>query len=115
VNVEVALKLHPGCTTRSLSLISTWQLLAFASFYTIPLIDDDHGYFVHYHLHIDGALQHTYRYEITQKGIIWLPLLGFFIWAERFAPGETDAFEETARHFVVDAERDGYFQTPSAR
>lgn len=112
VKVEVALKLHPGCTGNL--LLGLWNLLAFASFYTFPWLVDDHGYFVRYQLYIDRALQHTYRYEITQKGIVWLPL-GLFSWANYFTPGATEAFEETARHFVVDAEKDGYFQAPSAR
>ena len=40
-------------------------------------------------------------------------MLGLFAWVNYFTTGETDAFEETARQFVVDAERDGYFRAPS--
>jgi hypothetical protein len=112
VKVEVALKLHPSCPGSL--LLQLWQLLAYASAFAFPYLDDDHGYFVRYQLYIDGALRHTYRYQITQKGVVWLPL-GLFSWANYFTPGETDAFEETARYFVVDAERDGFFQTLSAR
>ena len=63
-------------------------------------------------LYIDEKLERTYRYEITEKRIGWLPLV-LFLWVNYFTPDETDAFEETARQFVADAERDGYVRAPS--
>lgn len=88
--------------------------LASMTLTALPWYYDGLGYVVLYHLYLDGKLQHTYRYEITQKGIVWLPL-GLLIWMNYFTTGETEAFEETARQFAVDAERDGYFQAPSER
>ena len=86
--------------------------LTVASYAALPFYHDWKGYVVLYHLYIDGKLQSTYRYEITEKGITWLPLL-LFAWVNYFTAGETEAFEETARQFVADAERDGYFRGPS--
>jgi hypothetical protein len=86
--------------------------LARMTFTALPWYYDGLGYVVLYHLYLDGKIQRTYRYEITHKGIVWLPL-ALFIWANYFTTGETEAFEETARQFVVDAERDGYFQAPA--
>ena len=81
------------------------------SLYALPCYYDAGGVVVLYNLYIDGKLQRLYRYEITEKGIQWLPL-ALFIWVNYFTTGETDAFEETARQFVADAERDGYFPAP---
>ena len=86
--------------------------LTLASLAALPFYHDWQGYVVLYHLYLDGKLQSTYRYEITEKGIVWLPL-GLFAWVNYFTTGETEAFEETARQFVADAERDGYFRGPS--
>ena len=86
--------------------------LNIASFMLVPWYHDSHGYVVLYNLHLDGKLQSTYRYEITETGIMWLPL-GLFAWVNYFTTGETEAFEETARQFVADAERDGYIRAPS--
>jgi len=107
VHLEVLLKQHPICTT-ALTWSSTWHSFAGMSLFLLPWYDDDHGHVVHYHLYVDGALQRTYRYEISQKGIVWLPLV-FFLWTNYFMAGETEAFEETARQFVADADRDGFF------
>lgn len=86
--------------------------LAQMSLYALPCYYDAGGVAVLYNLYIDGKFQRTYRYEITEKGVYWLPL-ALFIWANYFTTGETEAFEETARQFAVDAERDGYFPAPS--
>ncbi len=88
------------------------SLLTMISYAAVPFYHDSHGYVVLYNLHLDGKLQSTYRYEITEKGIAWLPLL-LFTWVNYFTTGETEAFEETARQFVADAERDGYVRAPS--
>ena len=113
VHLEVLLKQHPICTT-ALTWSFTWHSLAGMSLFSLPWYDDDHGHVVRYHLYIDGTLQRTYRYEITQKGIVWLPLV-LFLWTNYFTPGETEAFEETARQFVADADRDGFFRTPATK
>lgn len=111
VDIEVLLKQHPICTD-VLTWSYTWHALAGMSLFALPWYDDDHGQVVLYNLYLDGKLQHTYRYEITQKGIVWLPLV-LFLWANYFTAGETETFEETARQFVADAERDGYVRAPS--
>lgn len=107
VHLEVLLKQHPICTG-PLTWEAMWNSFAGISLFALPWYEDDHGHVVRYHLYIDGTLQRTYRYEITQKGIVWLPLV-LFLWTNYFTPGETEAFEETARRFVADAVRDGYF------
>jgi len=96
---------------KSLSL-SAWWALAQMSLFALPWYHEGSGYVVLYDLYLDGKLQRTYRYEITEKGIVWLPLL-LFTWVNYFTTGETEAFEETARQFVADAERDGYVRAPS--
>jgi hypothetical protein len=83
--------------------------LALMTFTALPWYYDGLGYVVLYHLYLDGKFQQTYRYEIAHKGIVWLPLV-LFIWANYFTTGETEAFEETARQFAVDADTDGYFR-----
>jgi hypothetical protein len=103
---------HIEVLRKPFSQRSLLSLLTMISFAAVPFYHDSHGYVVLYNLHLDGKLQSTYRYEITEKGIAWLPLL-LFTWVNYFTTGETEAFEETARQFVADAERDGYVRAPS--
>lgn len=110
VNIEVLRKPPPD----SKPCRSLGSLLALVTFTAVPWHYDGLGYVVLYNLYVDGKIQRTYRYEIIQKGIMWLPL-ALFIWANYFTTGETEAFKETVRQFAVDAERDRYFQALSAR
>lgn len=106
VHIEVE-----GKPSSNSELSLRWAFLIAHYLFVLPSYLNDYGYAVYYNLYINEKFERTYRYELTQKKLLWLPL-ALFVWVNYFTTGETDAFEETARQFVVDAERDGYVRHP---
>ena len=75
----------------------------------LPVYSGKGGYIVRYELYIDKQLRKVYRYEITEKMVVWLGLLPF-VWVNFFTYTEEEAFVATAHQFFHDAEADGFFQ-----
>ena len=79
----------------------------------LPWYSGQSGYTVNYHLYRDGTLKQIYRYEITRKVFMWLPLF-LFIWINAIMDDQSDAFETSTRQFLADAARDGHLQLSAA-
>lgn len=83
-----------------------------AAFFTgmlgiIPAYSGASGDVVRYSLFIDSEFKTSYRYEVTRKRLLFLPLLPLF-WVNVFTPSQDEAFRATAYQFFLDAEKDGY-------
>jgi hypothetical protein len=68
----------------------------------LPAWSTQDGYYVNYHVYMDGMKKETYNYEITRKAGVWIVLLPL-AWLNLITYDETDAFEATANQFFMDA------------
>ena len=73
----------------------------------LPAWSTQDGYFVDYHVYVNGKLEQTYNYEITRKAGAWIVLLPF-AWMNLITYDETEAFQATANQFFMDARQ--YFE-----
>lgn len=96
------------CNVEVLYKPPTLPALAFgylsASTLTLTPVWSNHdGYRMTYHLYADGKKEHSYEYDVTRKGAIWLGLLPI-IWVNAFTYSEAEAIEATSYQFFKDAE-----------
>ncbi|OGR89508.1 MAG: hypothetical protein A3J74_02320 [Elusimicrobia bacterium RIFCSPHIGHO2_02_FULL_57_9] len=82
---------------------AVWSYISAITMTFIPAYSGREGYFVNYHLFIDGQKKQTYTYEITRKAGLWLGLLPF-AWINFLTYSEAEAFEATAFKFLAQAE-----------
>jgi hypothetical protein len=77
----------------------------------LPAWSTQDGYIVDYDLYVDGVKKDAFKYDITRKMGLWLPLLPL-AWINAFTYSESEAFAATARQFSIDAQT--YFGTKAA-
>ena len=83
------------------------QVWAEGSIYLAGLLPAPLAYGFDLEFSIGQGLQtRVYRYQIVNRGLIWLPLLPF-AWISLLTPDEEDAFRGVVRRFIADAAADG--------
>lgn len=77
----------------------------------LPAWSTQDGYIVNYDVYVDGQKKGAFKYDITRKMGMWLPLLPF-AWINAFTYSENEAFAATARQFSNDSQM--YFGTKTS-
>lgn len=68
---------------------------------------------VMYSLYRDGEWQQNYVYAFNRKVTWWILAAPIIMWGNLFTYSSDDPVRATFYQFLLDAERDGYFQPPS--
>ena len=78
---------------------------AYASYvflFALPFWSTRDGYYLRYHLFVDGKERKIFEYDITRKAAFWIGLLPV-TWVNFFTYSEQDAFEASTYQFFADA------------
>jgi hypothetical protein len=96
------------------AIAEIFSLVSQLTFFVLPSYSGESGLVLYYDLYIDQDLKKIYRYEIKRRWILGLLLLPL-VWINLMTDDLDDAIVATANQFLLDAERDGYFQADEVR
>ena len=74
----------------------------------VPCYCESSGWNIVYTIYKNGESQRSYSYEISHKQFAWIGVIPFS-WVNYLVPQYAEAFGETTRQFLVDTQKDGYW------